>query len=385
VTQPAPVSNDTIGPSGLRNFSLGEPAARNAPTFAAPVTAPAQVTAPPPSAAPSRQPPQSQAAPTGQPGTSPAAQPQSRSAAPSAIPDSSSVTFALPSGDLPAASPDADGASPSTLGSQPGLVPVTPPESASIPLDSGPPMWPWLLAALLAGAGALYYGNRHRLRRATAGDAMPFEAPAPARAPEPLQRTAPQPSAPARPVAAPPPEQPISSRIPGMIVSTKLRPRLDIQFIPERLILDQENTTIRFATMLLNSGNAPALDVLVEAAMFNAGANQDQEIDAFFAHPRGRGNRIAELPPLQNMTFRSEVTLPTSSLRLFEIEGRKLFVPIVGFNALYRWGGKDAQTSDSFIVGIDTQSEKMGPFRIDSGPRQFRNVAARPHSARLRK
>jgi hypothetical protein len=245
-------------------------------------------------------------------------------------------------------------------------------------------MWPWLLAALLAGAGALYYGNRHRLRRATAGDAMPFEEPRPA--PEPLQRAAPPPPpAPARPVAAPPPEQPISSRIPGMIVSTKLRPRLDIQFIPERLILDQERTTIRFATMLLNSGNAPALDVLVEAVMFNASATQDEEISAFFAHPQGRGDRIAELPPLQNMTFRSEVTLPTSSLRLFEIEGRKLFVPLVGFNALYRWSGKDAQTSESFIVGIDTQSEKMGPFRIDSGPRQFRNVAARPHSVRLRK
>ena len=170
-----------------------------------------------------------------------------------------------------------------------------------------------------------------------------------------------------------------------MIVSTRLRPQLDIQFIPERLILDQDQTTIRFAAMLLNSGNAPALDVLVEAAMFNAGANQDEEIGGFFAHPRGLGDRIAELPPLQNMTFRSEVTLPTASLRLFEIEGRKLFVPLVGFNAIYRWSGKEAQTSESFIVGVDTQSEKMGPFRLDTGPRQFRNVAARPHSVRLRK
>jgi hypothetical protein len=394
VTQPAPVSNDTIGPSELRDFSLGNPATRSAPTIAPrpPSTTLPQTNPRQPSATPSGQlPPANRPAPSGQPGTAsapatvqPQPQPRPQAAAPSAAPDpSSSVTFDLPSSDSPAAAPDVDSATSSTLGSQPGLVPVTPPESASIPLNSGPPMWPWLLAALLAGVGALYYGKRQRLRRATAGDAMPFDSPQPA--PEPLERAAPPAPRPARPVAAPPQEPPISSRIPGMIVSTRLRPQLDIQFIPERLIVDPERTIVRFAAMLLNSGNAPALDILVEAAMFNAGPSQDDEIGAFFAHPRGLGDRVPQLLPLNNMTFRSEVVLPTSGLRLFEIEGRKLFVPLVAFNALYRWGGKDAQTSESFVVGIDTQSEKMGPFRIDSAPRQFRNVAARSHSVRLRK
>ena len=388
-TQPAPVSNDTIGPRELRDFSLGKPATSTPPTIVTTVPSTSQPrTSPQQSpATPQRQPLPSQAAPTAQPSSQAPAttQPQQRPQQPrqgratSPAPDSSSsVTFALPSS--PSASADTAGDTSSSLGSQPGLVPMTPPESASMPLNSGPPMWPWLLAAVLAGLGVLYYGKRQRLRRATAGDALPFE-PTP---PEPLARTAAPPPPRARPVATPP-ERPVSREIPGMIVSTRLRPQLDIQFIPERLIVDGEHTSVRFAAMLFNSGNAPALDVLVEAAMFSAGGNQDEQIGGFFAHPLGRGDRVPELLPLKSLTLRSEVTLPTSSLRLFEVEGRKLFVPLVGFNALYRWSGKEAQTSESFIVGIDTQSEKMGPFRIDTGPRQFRNIAARPHSVRLRK
>jgi len=249
-------------------------------------------------------------------------------------------------------------------------------------------MWPWLLAALLAGAGVWYYAMRQRSRPALAGAPMPFEpsanesalprAPASASAPPPRQTAA-------RPAAVLPPKPPVSSKLPGMIVSTALRPRLDIQFVPERLIVDGERTALQFAASVVNSGNAPARDVLVEAAMFNAGATQDEEIGAFFAHPVGRGERIPELLPLKSVSLRSEVVLATRGLRLFDVDGRKLFVPLIGFNALYRWGGKDAQTSESFIVGVDTKSEKMGPFRVDTAPRQFRTIAARPHSLRLRK
>jgi hypothetical protein len=190
---------------------------------------------------------------------------------------------------------------------------------------------------------------------------------------------------PTRPAAAPPPQGPVSTTMPGMIVSTRLRPQLDIQFMPERLIVDGGNVSIQFAAIVLNSGNAPARDVLVEAAMFNAGATQDEEIAGFFAHPVARGERIAEIPPLKTLTLRSAVTLPMTQIRVYEVEGRKLFVPLVGFNALYRWGGKDAQTSESYIVGIDTQADRMAPFRIDGTPRQVRNLAARSHTVRLRK
>lgn len=170
-----------------------------------------------------------------------------------------------------------------------------------------------------------------------------------------------------------------------MIVSTRLRPQIEVQFVPERMIVDEQEVTIQFAAVILNSGSATARDVLVEAMMFNAGDTLDEEIGAFFAHPRARGDRIPEIFPLKTVTLRNAVVLPYGQIRVFEVDGRQLFVPAVAFNALYRWNGKDSQTSESYIVGIDAQADRMAPFRMDGQPRQFRKLAARAHTARLRK
>jgi hypothetical protein len=65
-------------------------------------------------------------------------------------------------------------------------------------------------------------------------------------------------------------------------------------------------------------------------------------------------------------------------VQLFEVAGRQVFVPLIGFNILYRWGGGEGQTSNGFLLGRDTQGEKLAPFRIDLGPRVFRGLGARP-------
>ena len=43
------------------------------------------------------------------------------------------------------------------------------------------------------------------------------------------------------------------------------------------------------------------------------------------------------------------------------------------------------QTSASFLVGRNTNGEKMGPFRVDQGPKTFRGLAAHEHTLRVRK
>ena len=239
-------------------------------------------------------------------------------------------------------------------------------------------MLPWLLAALAVGLGIVFYAWRQRSRAAYAGAEaleafVPAEAPP---APEPLRRA----PAPAEPAPIPP--QPA----PGLIVSTRLRPWLDVDFVPGRCILTEESATIEFTLSILNSGTGPARDVLIEACMFNAGPAQDQEIAAFFEHPVAKGERLPQIPPLKKVTLKSAVTLPRDQVREFEVAARRLFVPLIGFNAIYRWGNSsEGQTSMSYLVGRDTNGEKMAPFRTDVGPRIFRGLGAREHHVRVRK
>ena len=57
-------------------------------------------------------------------------------------------------------------------------------------------------------------------------------------------------------------------------------------------MLDEQALTVEFELELFNSGSAPARGVLVDAAIFNAGPDQDQQIGAFFASPVGQGESV---------------------------------------------------------------------------------------------
>ena len=380
VPPPEPAT-ETIGPRELQNFSINGTVTRPAP----------QAPAAPPAPAPSASVPGATAT---QPGPAPAGSSASRpTRGSSATAPSVTVTLppATPSTGLPEPAP-ADG-----VAAQPNLTPIAPP-TETLPADGRGSLIPWLLAiALLVGA-AVYFFWRQRSQPgyAPAGAGYAFVTPeprpaSPRPAAQPLQRSpAPRPAA--EPQPAPEPQLPagiVSTRL-GQppagsgVVSTRLRPWLEIEFTPGRCVVEENKATIQFDVAVFNSGSAPARDVLIEASMFNAGPAQDQEIGAFFANPVAKGDRIPAIAPLKRVALKSAVSLTLDQMRQFEVAGKRIFVPLIGFNALYRWSGGDGQTSASYLVGRDTQSEKLAPLRLDLGPRIFRGLGARQHNLGVR-
>jgi hypothetical protein len=349
---PAPA---TVGPQELRNFNLQgnvirpaeQPPAPRASTPEAPAARNDAATAPA-----VREPRRRAAAPARRVVAAErpvAAAPEPlRQTAPA-----SSVTVALPRLDNGAVSGSA--AAPAAIGALPDA-----PERTF-------PLLPWLIAAIALGAGGAFLLWRRRSREALAGGAE-YDLFA---APEPVPPPAPSP-APA-PAPEPAPERPAFSGL----VSTRLRPWIEIGFQPVRCVVEERQVTIDFELELYNSGSIAAQSVLVETNLFNAGKGQDQELGAFFANPAGRGDQQVSIPPLKRMTVKSQVVVARDRVQIFEVAGRKLFVPLVAFNAVYRWTGGGGQTSASYLVGRDTKSDKMAPFRLDLGPRVFRGVGAR--------
>ena len=134
---------------------------------------------------------------------------------------------------------------------------------------------------------------------------------------------------------------------------------------------------LEFELELFNSGTAPARAVLAEASLFNAGATQDQELAAFFANPVGAGERLDAIPPMKRMTFTNQVVAPRTAVQEYELGGRKVFVPVLAFNALYQWSGGHAQTSAAYLVGRETKGDKLGPLSFERGPRQIGKLASR--------
>jgi hypothetical protein len=295
-----------------------------------------------------------------------AAQPEPRATAPAAQVPATTTASADRGPAIAASSPQPEPASAFAADPSPGTLAP----------EHNFPILPWLLAGIVAVAGAVFLFLRNRPRHAYAGGSQidAFAAPESAPQPRPAPPEAPSPPPPPAPPKAEAPPRPRSSGV----VSTTLRPWVDIGFQPLRCILDEQRLTVEFEIELFNSGSGPAREVLVEARLFNAGPAQNQEIAGFFTGPHGQGDRISVIPPLKRFTRKSQVIIGREQLQAYELAGHQVAVPLIAFNALYRWSGGEGQTSVGYLLGRDGQGDKLAPFRLDLGPRLFRGLGAKP-------
>jgi hypothetical protein len=195
-------------------------------------------------------------------------------------------------------------------------------------------------------------------------------APTPARAPAPLPTP-----------AAPPAPKPLA----GGIVASGLKPRVETDLVPLSVATDATGgAVITFDLVIYNRGSAPARDVLIEARLINAGPKVDEDVGLFFLERPAEADRLPVIAPMGQATVRVRVAAPAAKLAPIVVEGRRLLVPIVAINALYRWSGGELTASSSFLVGRgDATAEKLAPFRLDLGARSWTGLAARLHSTGL--
>ncbi|MEO5579000.1 MAG: hypothetical protein ABIR25_08135 [Sphingomicrobium sp.] len=381
-TAPPPSNSSDIGPGELSNFTLNG-------TVTSPANRPPAAQPPPPAARPDA------VAPTT--GDRPAA-PTSASPPAAARPNPADSDLFR----RPPTLPDASAAN---------AVIATPPlvsgdRSAVIPaLEEGISLLPWIVALLaLAGAGVMFFGRKRRQQRyATADNAsIDITRPEPAPGPVASPRSAPPPAPTGgarrplpttlMPQPAAPPVRPRASGqarpdpvIPGGIVSTSLRPWIDVELTPDRALLDEAGVAIAFEVTLFNSGSAAARDVIIEARLLNAGAHQDAELSAFFSASGAPGDPIPQIAPYARIPLRSAARLTRAEIREYDIEGRKLFMPLLAISVRYRWSSGDGHSAAGFLVGQGkTGQEKLAPLRLDRGARSWKGLGVRRYEKGLR-
>ncbi|MCL6683448.1 hypothetical protein [Sphingomonas alba] len=376
-TQPAA----DIGPRELSNFSLSGTVTREAQ----PQPAEQQ-----PAAAPPREP----ATRTAAPATSVVERPaQVRAATSEPRPiqaQPSSVIDPIPGGTN---APAPAATRPITAPAAVAPVVVALPAQASS--DFSP--LPWIAAILLLAAGAaVYFGLQRRGRRYEAAgvsdyfEATPEPASAPVAAPrraeEPLVRR-PEPQAP------PVPSGVVTSSlrsaepaVPAGVVASSLRPWIELELEPSQATLTEDHAAIAFDVTIFNSGSAPARDVAVEACMINAGDQQDAQLGEFYTAPSQVRDKIPAVAPMARITLKSAVRLPRASVREYEVEGRKLFMPMVALNSRYRWSSGEGQSAASFLVGGKAANDgaRLSPLRLDQGKRGWKALAARRYEKGIR-
>lgn len=320
------------------------------------------------------------------------APPEPRASAPVARP-----TTPAPEPVAPAAPPPEVAAPPEIIPEQPAPVtnPVAPDVVEPVADASEPASSSELNLPLLALAGVLAAGvigalvvARRRKRRAQEAELEKADEEASSFV---VEEVPPALDVPAVPLeqepVAPAVAAPVVRAVPPTAPALETpRPRIQLAFKPAAASATDERAAVQFVLTVANIGNAPARRVRMEARMFAMGEDHDAALAAFFGAPLERATSIASaIPPGISTDLRTQVTLPRAAVRPIRHADRMLFVPVVAINLLYEWdGGEQGQTAMSYVIGRENRPPvaKMAPFRLDQGPRVYREVGHREHELR---
>lgn len=238
----------------------------------------------------------------------------------------------------------------------------TAPDIQPIPLPASPSgvAW-WKMAAAIAAALALLGGWVFLRKRRTAEVvnsevSIPAVAPHTSVIPPTLQTTAPA------------------------AVAAK-RPQISLEFIPDRATLGFSALTLKGRLQLVNTGDAAASDMQLRTTMISANTRQKEIIAAFHGGDIPiEPNLLGEAQAGERLALDIEMAVQVNEIESYNVGAKKIFVPVMLVNLAYSWEGGSDNITMAWMVGRETQPSpaKMGPLRLDLGPRSFAPLGQRP-------
>ena len=364
---------------------------RGAPVTPPPVTPP--IITPPPVAAPPPAQPQTPAPTERNPA---AAAPRPAPVQPTAPVQGSSPPPA-PAAQEPVPEPEA--AAPATPQAAP--PPAAPPPAAEPPLNAPAEStsWPWIAGGIALLAALAWFFLRRRRDEALEQEPLfeesvaeqPVAAPPPPRAVPQPQPARPAPAAKPQPEPATPIPTPAAPPAPAATATD--RPWLDLSLEIRSARLSLMGATIGYSLTLHNRGSRAAEDILIRTLIANADTSQQVMLRQFFAGAVGMpAHSAVSIAPGESQSLTGELRLLPDQIAPVQMGDRALLIPLIAFDAQYRWANDgnasptgNGRTGRAFIVGQEKSppADRLAPFRIDQGPRQFRTPGSRATALEL--
>ena len=246
-------------------------------------------------------------------------------------------------------------------------LPSTAPRVIASDSEEGPLPWPWIIAALLALAGA---GLTIWLLRRRAGTRVATTVPQ-------VERPMVTPLSPVMPAAQP--AEP-ASPIPVTSDSNSeqsARPGLELELEPQRLSLTLMNATLSYRLVLNNLGTEPLETLTISADMIAAHAtlSREQQLSGPDANAM-QVVSIARLEPGESRIVSGEFRLPFGQIMPIRQGNAALLFPLARFRV--EGVGREPVTR-TFLVAQPPERPGAGlqPFRLDLGPRVYPKLAQR--------
>ena len=159
-------------------------------------------------------------------------------------------------------------------------------------------------------------------------------------------------------------------------------PRLLLDFAALGIDVTLVNAVARYHLGVTNMADIPVSNIALHGAIVQARKGLPPTVDPL----RGDSllphlQRIADIDPGSTQRCEGQIRLPLSQIEPIAMQGRLLFVPLV-----HIWIGYDGPdgtryaVTQSFVLGEESTppGPRVGPLRLDLGPRRFTSIGQRP-------
>lgn len=231
------------------------------------------------------------------------------------------------------------------------------------------------IAAGIAAIGllAFLWARRRRQQQAADADALTdiraTEAPAPV--------TEEQVAAPAPKASTP---RPKSTPAPTLATAPN---DVTIAFYPEKATVSFTTLTVQGQFQINNAGETAIRDMQLRAVLLSASNQQQRAVETFFAKPgQIPKNPLGDAKPGERLGLSLELSVPLNEMQTFPLGEQQLLVPIIVASLSYSddQGNHAGEARLANMIGREAQppQPKMGPLRLDKGPRSFAPLGQRP-------
>lgn len=167
-----------------------------------------------------------------------------------------------------------------------------------------------------------------------------------------------------------------------MAEPTQGPPRLLLDFSALGVDVTLINAIARYHLGITNMADIPVSDVALHGTVVQARRGMPPTIDPM----RGDSllpllQAVPDIAPNQTRRCEGQIRLPLSQIEPIEMQGRMLFVPVVHIWIGYTGpDGTRYAVTQSFVLGEESSppGPRVGPLRLDLGPRRFTDVGQRP-------
>jgi len=176
-----------------------------------------------------------------------------------------------------------------------------------------------------------------------------------------------------------PPPKPV----PPIAVQTKANKHaIALDFMPEKATVSFNTLTVRGQLRIINESGAPALGMELRAGLISASAGHLQAIEAFHASAAVKAQSLGDARASDRIAMAIELSVPLGDMESFNVGEQKLLVPIMVASLSYRGGDPSKTETVHYACMIGREANppvpKMGPLRLDLGPRSFSPLGQRP-------